>query len=76
VVAVDPGQIAGAGPIANGLQAVMRAVEICHHTHAHLRLQKADLVLRPAAQRRVVLRTSVMSSSVPRSPSGPSEPTV
>jgi len=51
VIAVDPGQVSGAGPITNGLQAVMRAVEICHHTHAHLRLQEADLVLRPSFRR-------------------------
>jgi NTE family protein len=47
VIAVDPGQDAGAGPIRNGLQALMRATEICHHRHAHLRLAEADLVLRP-----------------------------
>jgi NTE family protein len=51
VIAVDPGQVSGAGPITNGLQAVMRAVEICHHTHAHLRLREADLVLRPRFRR-------------------------
>jgi len=50
-IAVDPGQVTGAGPITNGLQAVMRAMEICHHTHAHLRLQEADLVLRPSFRR-------------------------
>ncbi len=47
VIAVDPGQVPGAGPITNGLQAVMRSVEICHHGHAHARLSEADLVLRP-----------------------------
>jgi NTE family protein len=29
----------------------MRAVEICHHSHAHLRLQEADLILRPGFRR-------------------------
>lgn len=51
VIAVDPGQVSGAGAITNGLQAVMRAVEICHHTHAHLRLEEADLVLRQPFRR-------------------------
>lgn len=51
VIAVDPGQVSGAGAITNGLQAVMRAMEICHHTHAHLRLKEADLVLRPRFRR-------------------------
>ena len=48
VIAVDPGQTAGAGEIRNGLQAVMRAMEICHLRHADLRLGEADLVIRPS----------------------------
>lgn len=48
VIAVDPSQPAQAGSIENGLQAVTRAMEICSHTHAHLRLELADLVLRPS----------------------------
>jgi len=51
VIAIDPGQVAGAEKITNGLQAVLRAVEICHHTHAHLRLLEADLVIRPRFRR-------------------------
>jgi len=47
VVAVDPSQGAGAGNVANGLQVVMRAMEICHLSHAHLRVDAADIVLRP-----------------------------
>jgi len=47
VLAVDPSQGAHTGPITNGLGAVMRAMEICHLAHAHLRLETADLVLRP-----------------------------
>lgn len=47
VIAVDPGQRAAANRITNGLQVVMRAMEICHSTHAHLRVGTADLVLRP-----------------------------
>ena len=51
VIAVNPGQVTGAGAITNGLQAVMRAFEICHHTHAHLRLEQADLILQPGFRR-------------------------
>jgi NTE family protein len=32
----------------NGMQAMIRALEICQNEHTHLRLKKADLVLRPA----------------------------
>lgn len=51
VIAVDPGQPAGAGSIGNGLQVVMRAMEICHLTHAHLRIETADVVLHPVFDR-------------------------
>jgi NTE family protein len=51
VIAVDPSQPAGTGSIGNGLQAVMRAMEICHLTHAHLRIETADVVLRPVFDR-------------------------
>jgi NTE family protein len=34
-------------PIRNGLQALMRALEICHYQHANLRFAEADLVLHP-----------------------------
>lgn len=47
VIAVDPSQGAGEVSITNGLQAVMRAMEVCHLGHAHLRLATADVVLRP-----------------------------
>jgi len=47
VIAVDPGQVPGAGPITNGMQAMLRAAEICHYGHAHLRLLEADIVLHP-----------------------------
>ncbi len=53
VIAVDPTQPAQAGSIQNGLQAVTRAMEICSRTHAHLRLELADLVLRPSFSRLV-----------------------
>ncbi len=47
VIAVDPSQPQDAEPPKNGLQVVMRAMEICHHSHAHERIGSADLVLRP-----------------------------
>jgi NTE family protein len=51
VVAVDPSQPVGAGSITNGLQAVMRAMEICHLSHARVRLETADVLLRPTFDR-------------------------
>ncbi|MFQ5679327.1 MAG: patatin-like phospholipase family protein [Gemmatimonadota bacterium] len=48
VIAVDPGQQQFDGPLQNGLQALVRALEICHTHHAQLRFAQADLVLRPA----------------------------
>lgn len=51
VVVVDPSQPAGAGQIRNGLQAVMRAMEICHLSHAHLRVEAADVIVRPVFDR-------------------------
>lgn len=53
VIAIDMSQGAGAESIRNGLQAVMRAMEICHLNHAHLSVERADLVLRPAFDRAV-----------------------
>jgi NTE family protein len=47
VIVVDPGQLAPAGPVQNGLQAIVRAAEICHRHHAELRFGEAHLVLRP-----------------------------
>ena len=47
VVVVDPGQPTDAEGITNGLQAVMRAMEICHQSHAHLRVGGADLTIHP-----------------------------
>ncbi|MBT8336509.1 MAG: patatin-like phospholipase family protein [Gemmatimonadetes bacterium] len=51
VLAVDPGQLMPAPDIGNGLQAVLRATEICHRRHADLRFDQADLVLRPRYRR-------------------------
>jgi NTE family protein len=47
VIAVDPSPEQVVPTINTGLQALLRAVEICHHQHAHLRFASADLVLRP-----------------------------
>ncbi len=47
VIAVDSTQINHRLEIRNGLQAMMRAMEICHHSHSQLRFKKADFVLRP-----------------------------
>ena len=51
VIAVDAGQELQAREPTNGFEALSRAVEICQRTHAHLRLERADLVLRPAFRR-------------------------
>jgi len=47
VVAVDAGALERADGIRNGYQALLRATEICHRQHAHLRFASADLTLRP-----------------------------
>lgn len=48
VIAVQPGppQMPGR-TVRNGVQAMIRALEICHHQHSHLRFAQADLVLEP-----------------------------
>lgn len=51
VLAVDPGQESYAGRLENGLQALVRAFEICHREHAKLRFAAADSVLRPTFRR-------------------------
>lgn len=53
VIAVDPGQLMPSPSIGNGLQAVVRAMEICHRKHADLRFEDADLVIRPEFRRPV-----------------------
>jgi NTE family protein len=47
VMVIDPSQPAYGARIHNGLEAVMRAMEICHLRHAELRMRDADLVIRP-----------------------------
>lgn len=51
VVAVDPGQAPNAARVENGLQAIVRAMDICHSRHAELRFAEADLVIRPLFRR-------------------------
>lgn len=53
VVVVDVGQPGGGAEIRNGLQCLMRAMEICHRRHADLRYDEADVVLRPEFRRSV-----------------------
>jgi NTE family protein len=53
VIAVDPGQPQEAKEVRNGLQAIMRAFDICHTRHADLRFEAADLVLRPVFRRTI-----------------------
>jgi NTE family protein len=53
VVAVDAGRLGNVGDIRNGYQALVRAVDICHRQHAHVRFAAADLVLRPRCKRSV-----------------------
>lgn len=53
VMAVDAGALNPAGEIRNGYQAIIRAMDICHRQHAHLRFAEADLVLRPRFGRHV-----------------------
>lgn len=47
VIVVDPSDRGAAPEPANGLEAMLRAIEICQNEHAHLRFKDADLVLRP-----------------------------
>jgi NTE family protein len=51
VIAVDPGQQAATADPRNGIQTLVRAMEICHAQHAELRFAAADLVLRPSFRR-------------------------
>lgn len=51
VIAIDAGQPTETPGIRNGFQAIVRAMEICHHQHAALRFAAADLVLQPTFER-------------------------
>lgn len=48
VIAVDPSQRENTTGPKNGLQAMMRSIEVCQYEHARLRFAQADLVIRPA----------------------------
>jgi NTE family protein len=52
-IAVDAGQNGYGGQVETGLQAMVRALEICHRQHAQLRFEQADLVLRPDFRRSI-----------------------
>lgn len=47
VIVVDAATNLVANKPANGLQAMIRAIEICQNEHTHLRSKKADLVIHP-----------------------------
>ncbi len=47
IIAVDPRQANYSPILNNGFQALLRAVEICHDQHARVRLNQADLILKP-----------------------------
>ena len=52
VLAIDVGQPSDTPPhLNNGVQALARALEICHTQHAHLLFERADLVIRPTFAR-------------------------
>lgn len=53
VIAVDGGSLDRAGEIQNGFRAIIRAMDICHRQHAHLRFAEADLTLRPEFRRAI-----------------------
>lgn len=53
VLAVDPSQSLQSHEPRTGYEALLRAVEICQLTHAHLRFAQADLVLRPPFRRTI-----------------------
>ncbi len=53
VLAVDPGQLHLGLRVRNGLEAMLRASEVCYTRHSELRFREADLVIRPAFSRRI-----------------------
>ena len=48
VIAVDPSQPENTTGPKNGMQAMLRSIEVCQYEHAELRFAQADLVIRPA----------------------------
>jgi NTE family protein len=53
IVAVNPGRSDVVGEITSGLQAILRATEICYMHHAGLRFDEADVVIRPPFRRAI-----------------------
>ncbi len=53
VLAVDVGQLEQGADLNNGFQAMLRAVEICHHTHSRSRFQHADKVVKVTFPRQI-----------------------
>lgn len=53
VIAIDASQPMAISRVKNGFQALMRAIDICHQQHAHLRFEQSDLVLRPDFPRQI-----------------------
>lgn len=50
VIVVDAATNLVANKPANGMQAMIRAIEICQNEHTHLRFEKADMVIHPAIE--------------------------
>jgi NTE family protein len=48
VISVDPSQAETTKKPQNGLQAMLRSIEICQNEHAELRFRLSDIVLKPA----------------------------
>ncbi len=53
IVAVNPGRSEVVENITSGLQAILRATEICYQHHAALRFDEADVVIRPPFRRAI-----------------------
>ncbi|OWU72348.1 hypothetical protein [Phaeobacter sp. 22II1-1F12B] len=47
MIAVDPSQRENTIGPKNGMQAMLRSIEVCQYEHARLRFAQADLVIRP-----------------------------
>ncbi len=47
VIAVDPSQPETVIAPRNGVQAMLRSIEICQYEHARLRFDRADMIIRP-----------------------------
>ncbi|HSH75177.1 MAG TPA: hypothetical protein VLA09_05820, partial [Longimicrobiales bacterium] len=52
-MAVNPGRPRVVEGIHTGLQAILRATEICYLHHASLRFEEADVVIKPPFRRAI-----------------------